>query len=298
MDNRLINLIHVVSRGAWPPEQSHVQLGAQTIDWSCRKWVTPTHDTRASVPFSYESLEVLWDPNLRRSRAASRTSAQPLPRATYELDCNKWIRAPLSSDGLHRGIMQLACLVADCSLHVFNDRERLLHTLKFSARVDAVLARTRASLRRQHKGCGSTKPCTHTLTMDDSQLVNDLAALAAVATAASSCLLIDSAAPSRAILVPCGGPTDSGKQHPTCAWFLRDPATETWAVHVFQEHALGDVLPVVQRAAFTYAIKMEEWETASHASLIAACERAAIEVPFLSTHASLVGHIRATLSEQ
>ncbi|MEW5315146.1 MAG: hypothetical protein WDW38_006594 [Sanguina aurantia] len=94
-------------------------------------------------PFAYESLESLWDPNLRRS-AIGRLGMGvplPLPRATYEQDDEHWVRVPLPSDGVQRGILQLACLVHDSSLHVYDDFSKVAHTNRFAARVDEELTR-------------------------------------------------------------------------------------------------------------------------------------------------------------
>lgn len=307
----LINLIHGISRDAWPVDNSTSSLPSEPAAYLHQR---DGCDQRAPgrserLPFSFETLETLWDPNLHRSidthHHSSSSIRLPLPRATYELDTHDWIKAPLSSDGRHRGIIQLACLVSDSSLHVHCDRGRLIHTNRFAARVEEVLRSLRSysrqglgSVRGKKRSDGGAHTDLSIMMMDDDAILNDTCVMDAIARAAGADLLIDDSGPSARHILRGPLTTDStDPTDPPCAWLLRDVATGTWSARVFRSDSLLAPSLHVREVAFLHKINNADWRTGSDFSEIRqACQRAAIKVPHKCTREGLVHCISESFS--
>lgn len=301
----LINLIHQVSRHAWPPPPLPSLTPHQVLVMEQGHGPMMTNE---QTGFGFECLESLWDPDLHRAargfngqiRVPATHAPTPLPRATYEEDCEDWIRAPLQSDGQHRGIIQLACLVSDCSLHVYCDFDKMLHTNLFASRANQSLVERRCRLTKSQMkslSLSPSNPKSTILTMDDQALLQDPLAASAIAWASSSDLLIDASDGKAAQLVRC----QESCTHPArCAWLLCDANTSTWSARVFHKHSLTDTLSAVQHAAFIHAVGYSDWQNGtSLQTLTKACLCAAIHVPVhcRGAHESLVTHLRAVLDQ-
>lgn len=241
--------------------QSDVLLQVQRVvrdRWPMRTgsmWMNDSpfcqHHARSVPVFSFDALESLWNPDQKSSDDAV-AAGVPLPRALYELDCVDWVRVPISSDGCSRGIMQLACLVADSSLHVYSDSQRAPHVCLFRKRVS------------ENTDCPN---------MDlDHKILADPTTLLAIARVAGASLLIDAGTSIHLAMVSHESP---------CAWLLRDTKTNTWAARVFTGDSLQAALNVVRTAAFWHALKSHptNWKTCASVDLVSACQHAHIMLP-------------------
>lgn len=250
----MLQVLQEASRATWPSIRPQTQVQTQARDTS----------------FKFEALEALWDPRtLDCTSAVSHSSA--MPRAGYELDCPDWVRAPLSSDGVRRGLVQLACLVSDSSLHVYDDHDRAIHVGRFARRVDE-------DARRK---CGSV------LDMHDDDLLSNSVAMDALSHATNVDLLVDGGACSFCYL------TSGGQAGRPCAWLLRDVDTNTWGVRVFDGPCLTANRAQVQTMAFLKAIRADDPASPSVHRLTAACRRSGIRLPKAGgERAAVLEHLR------
>lgn len=258
----MIHTIEQMSRASWPIE-AYQRL--QTVSTTTRH--------RQVVPFSFESLECLWDASPARS--ASDRWSHSMPRAIYELDCRDWIRAPLSSDGRSRGILALCCLVDDPSVHVHCDRDRACHIHEFTERVRGELPRD--------------------LVTEDAAVLADWRVVQAIARTAGASLLVDDGSRARLCLLQAEPPPQS------CAWLVRDGTTATWSARVFGDASLVASLRTVRRLAFLGAIKggAIAWEetSCSVTDMVVACRRAGIAIPARLDRDRLVRHVKAIIED-
>lgn len=251
--------------------------------------------SRDSSTFAFESLESLWDPHIgRRDRSRAQVNAPPLPRAVYELDCQDWLRAPLSADGIHRGIVQLACLVSNPSLHVYSDFDRAFHVNLFAIKVDNEIGATLSHGGVRRRVAADGKRVSSVLKSDDDAILADSRAMDAVARAARVSMLIDGGGPGQAHLCVCASAPASA-----CSWLVRDTDTKTWTARVFGQNALSAPLGTVRTMAFMGAIQQDTWEsTSTYHDMLLACRRAGIKVPARVKRIALVEHIRLCMSQE
>lgn len=242
------------------------------------------HDSRICYPSpptppvapsksAFACLESLWDPKLvththtdmyKNTNPHTHTHthsehSSALPRAEYEQDCELWVRAPLSQ----RGILHLACLVADSSLHVHSDHDlafhvdALAHRMDFSDLSDEAILATRRNVR-----------------------------MLAISRTVGVDMLID------------GGVThatlcESDGQRDACAWLRRDGGTGTWMARIFPGDSLTAPRGTAQMLAFTHN---STTSSSSFRDLIAACRRSGIPLPPHPSREGLLSHIRTYIS--
>lgn len=255
--NGLMDAIRDAARSTCPPTPS-----------SSVAYPPPPVAPIAPSRSAFACLESLWDPR----RGVPPLVHDTMPRAQYEQDCELWIRAPLSG----RGILHLACLVADSSLHVYADRDLAFHVDTFGLQVD----------------------CKDSRDLRDEVILKSPVKMQAIARAAGADLLIDGGSGSGdAVVISEGDGTRA------CAWLVRDGRTGTWMARIFPDASLTAARRVVQTLAFAQSFAQSFAEaqtggpsTASFTQLAASCRRSGISPPFHANRESLLCHIRTLVT--
>lgn len=283
----VLHEIQETARRSWPL--------TSTLDVA---WPSPHNESRrceqggshvtASV---FAALEALWDPNLTRtyqSQSQSQSQLQHvaafIPRAVYEKDCDEWIRAPQTADGVGRGIVHLACIVTDPSVHVLRDAERIPHVREYVLAADERLAMIRSMRPRSRRR--TFKPLHE---MDDAQILADEDALEAISLTTGARLMIDDGGG----VGKLSRPVDDDR----CAWFVCDRQTGTWSARIFGMSSLTSETVDVQRSAFHAAMccGSNAWQDQKYAQIVSACRRSGILQPSRATRDAMISHINTVI---